>query len=372
MGLSAESVIVYGATGWTGQLVSRTLHERGVRVIVAGRGLEKLQMLAASLPGTRVRHLRSNRASDIAEALAGVAVVVNCAGPSTELGLAVVDAAIAARVHYIDITGEESFVRRLYGTRDAAAFAASIAVLPAFAGKGALGDWGAATAIASLPARPGGDKPLVAIAYAHTSEGFVRPSPGSALSAAGQGFIRPRDRRVAPLERRFDFPPPFGRGAAIRVPGAEDISVVRHTHAAEASTYVSIDPGRALNGAWNQAILGAGFLMPAIARAMLSTPIREALRAIPEPLTGGLPSFAASVEVALPSGIRTMGIVAPDAYTVTSDIVAYGVERLLDGPPKRCGVLAPSELCPGAEALAALERAGKIAVLGWDGPPIQM
>jgi hypothetical protein len=148
--------------------------------------------------------------------------------------------------------------------------------------------------------------------------------------------------------------------------------VVRHTSAAEASTYVSIDPGRFLNGVWNQAIIGAYLLMPAIARALLSTPLREALRAVPDPVSGGLPSFAASIEVAAPSGIHTMGIIAPDAYTVTSEIVAYGVERLVDGSAKRSGVLAPSEISPGPASLDALERAGKIAVMGWDGAPIQM
>ena len=49
----------------------------------------------------------------------------------------------------------------------------------------------------------------------------------------------------------------------------------------EASTYVSIDPGRPINTAWNRAIVGAYLLMPAIARALLPTPLREALQLVP-------------------------------------------------------------------------------------------
>jgi len=361
MGARAAKVMVVGATGWTGRLVAERLHARGFSTVLSGRRRDALAALAAELPGATVRCLPSLKRRDLADALQGIAVVVSCAGPSTELGLDVVDAAIEAGADYIDITGEESFVRRLYGTRDGAASDAGVIVAPAFAGKGALGDWAASVAIGE--GGWGDEAPLVAIAYAHTSAGFVRPSPGSALSAAGQGFIRAQERRMARLRRDFDFPPPFGRGEAVRVPGAEDISVPRHTAAIEASTYVSIDPGRLVNALWNRAFVGAYLFMPAIATALRSTPLRGALARLPSPVDDGGPSFAAAVDVHTPRARQRLGVVAMDAYSVTSEIVAYGVERLVSSRPPLRGVLAPSQIVSARTALSELSRRRAIDVL---------
>ncbi len=174
---------------------------------------------ATELPGTQVRRIdfgdpAASRSFD------GVRVVVNCAGPSSDVALSVVDAAIRARAHYVDVTGERSFVQRLHGTRAAAAASADVVIAPAFAGKGALGDWAASVLASRQRYRERGVRPRVSIAYAHTSEGFVRPSPGSALSAAAEGFLHTREQTPAPLRRSFAFPSPFGRGEALRVPGA--------------------------------------------------------------------------------------------------------------------------------------------------------
>ncbi len=103
--------------------------------------------------------------------------------------------------------------------------------------------------------------------------------------------------------------------------------------------------------------------MSALGGAMRSAPGRGALRRGPEPVRGGPPSFAASVELADALDSATMAILAPDAYTVTSEILAFGVERLLESPPDRRGILAPSQVVSAEEALRTLERRGALAVL---------
>jgi len=343
-------------------LVARALHRQGLGLTLAGRREDALRALAGTLPGTNIRRVDFTEAKS-GDALEGVRVVVNCAGPSSDGALAVVDAAIRARAHYIDVTGERSFVHRLHGTRDAAAASAGVIVAPGFAGKGALGDWATSLIVERKRHGERGIRPRVSIAYAHTSEGFVRPSAASALSAASEGFLRMRETTSAPLRRAFKFPSPFGHGDALRVPGVEDLSVHRHVDAEHVHTYISIDPGRAFNALWVAAILASVPLMSVLAGAMRSNSGRSALRAGPDPVLGGPPSFAVSVEVSDPLETTSISIVAPDAYTVTSEILALGVERLLDVPAGLAGVLAPAQIVPAEDGLRALEERRALLVL---------
>ncbi len=97
--------LIYGATGYTGVLIARLAVARGLRPIVAGRNRELVESLAAelSLPH-RVFGLDAPAA--VTRALAGVEVVLNCAGPFVRTALPLVDACAANRIHYVDITGE--------------------------------------------------------------------------------------------------------------------------------------------------------------------------------------------------------------------------------------------------------------------------
>jgi hypothetical protein len=131
----------------------------------------------------------------------------------------------------------------------------------------------------------------------------------------------------------------------------------------EVATYVSIDPGGALNEIWTSAIGAAVPVMPLIAQALLSERSRRALGRLPEPVSDGAPSFAASIEVTSALSRAAMGVLAADAYTVTSEIVALGVECLLGSPPAEGGVLAPAQIVEPARALRELEARRAIAVL---------
>jgi hypothetical protein len=358
------NVAIYGATGWTGRLVAAALSARRIDVVLIGRRADALARLAQHIPGAT--WIAASDGPSLARALEDTQVVVNCAGPSEDGGIAVVDAAIAACTDYLDVSGEETFVRRVYGSRDAGAHDAGVVIAPAFAGKGALGDWGASLLVAELGTAFAGSATDISIAYAHTSLGFLRPSRGSALAAASQQFLRLRDRRRAPPMREFDFPRPFGHGRAIRVPGTEDVSIATHQPVAETATYIAIDPGGPTNRLWCELILGAAPLMPAIAAAMQSPIGRRLLGAGLEPLASRQPTFGAAIEARRFGETRQMAIVASDAYTVTAAIVALGAERMLRRDRGLSGVLAPSRLCDPANALAELQSLGALYCLRHD------
>jgi short subunit dehydrogenase-like uncharacterized protein len=123
------SLLVYGANGYTGALIAERAAATRLPAIVAGRRAESVEALGARLRLT-TRVFGLDDPSGIDAALAGVKVVVNCAGPFSRTAAPLVDACLRARVHYLDITGELEVLESL-AARDAEARAAGITVLPA-------------------------------------------------------------------------------------------------------------------------------------------------------------------------------------------------------------------------------------------------
>src|SRR5688500_20337930 len=98
------ALLIYGVTGYTGRLILSRCRARGRRPILAGRS-EAVGELARShgLPATVVG-LEDPPALE--RALAGLKVVLHCAGPFSRTSRPIADACVAAGVHYLDITGE--------------------------------------------------------------------------------------------------------------------------------------------------------------------------------------------------------------------------------------------------------------------------
>jgi len=130
-------VIVYGATGFTGKLVAAELSTRAdLKITLAGRSNEKLQALAKRLQPTAKCARMDVEAVSVTDTLAleklcrKGRVVIACAGPFLQVGMPVVDACIAAGTHYVDITGEFPFVRRVIEKHHAAAEQAHLFIVP--------------------------------------------------------------------------------------------------------------------------------------------------------------------------------------------------------------------------------------------------
>lgn len=97
--------LLYGANGYTGKLIAREAVRQGLKPILAGRNRDALDALAQELGLTR-RLFELNRPAEIARNLEGVPLVLNCAGPFSATVGPMLDACLATRVHYLDITGE--------------------------------------------------------------------------------------------------------------------------------------------------------------------------------------------------------------------------------------------------------------------------
>ncbi|MCU1490593.1 MAG: trans-acting enoyl reductase, partial [Acidimicrobiaceae bacterium] len=123
-----QPFLVYGATGYTGELIARLAAARGMRAILAGRRKDALAPLAESL-GLEYRLASLDDAASLDAALEGVPVVVHCAGPFSRMSKPMVDACLRKGVHYLDITGEIE-VFEATARRDAEAKKAGVMLMP--------------------------------------------------------------------------------------------------------------------------------------------------------------------------------------------------------------------------------------------------
>jgi uncharacterized protein YbjT (DUF2867 family) len=367
------TVVVYGASGWTGSQVARALHSRGIPLVLAGRSADKLAQLNDTLDrSAAIRVAIAGDSNELERALAGANVVVNCAGPFVDSGLEIVNAAMRVGAHYLDVSGEESHVARVYELHEAAA-ARGVSVCPAFAGKGALGDLGAEVAATPQLHARGIDE--VAVAYAHGLREATRPSLASILAIAGQGVFQRGNAEAARslVARSFGFPPPFDRGLALRVPAAETISIPRHLRARRVVGFISLAPGHPVNEPWARLCAAAAPAIPLFARVLFSEWGRFHLRLyLPPPERADREdSFAVSIEVQAGDQSARLAMIARDAYGITAEVVALAVTRILFGPRPRAGVLAPSELCAPAATLDHLQRSGAISIFRPRATPAQ-
>jgi short subunit dehydrogenase-like uncharacterized protein len=120
--------MIYGANGYTGELIAREAKRQGKSPIVAGRSAAKIDALARalSLP-SKVFHLKTQ--SSLEDALRGVGLVLNCAGPFSKTAESMMRACIAASAHYLDITGEIDVLEGAHRF-DAQARAAGVVLCP--------------------------------------------------------------------------------------------------------------------------------------------------------------------------------------------------------------------------------------------------
>ncbi|HVJ53212.1 MAG TPA: saccharopine dehydrogenase NADP-binding domain-containing protein [Aliidongia sp.] len=122
------SLMIYGATGYTGKLLARVAKERGLAPILAGRSADRLKPVADALGFTW-------RAIDLADAaaldagLADIDTVLHIAGPFSHTSRSMLDACLRTGTHYLDITGEID-VFEACAARDGEAQAAGIMVMP--------------------------------------------------------------------------------------------------------------------------------------------------------------------------------------------------------------------------------------------------
>jgi short subunit dehydrogenase-like uncharacterized protein len=120
--------LLYGANGYTAQLMIPLAANYGLTPILAGRSAEKLAPLAEQY-GLTYRAFDLNAPQAVRDGLSDVKAVLHCAGPFMHTSKPMLTACLELGVHYLDITGEVSVFEYAHSQHEAA-LKAGITVLP--------------------------------------------------------------------------------------------------------------------------------------------------------------------------------------------------------------------------------------------------
>ena len=123
-----NNFLIYGANGYTGELITRFAVERGMRPIIAGRNANAIGELAAK-HGLEYRVFSLDEKPKLDAALGEVDMVLHCAGPFSLTSRRMVEACIRNRKHYTDITGEITVFESCAAIHDRA-WEAGVMVMP--------------------------------------------------------------------------------------------------------------------------------------------------------------------------------------------------------------------------------------------------
>jgi len=113
-------IVLYGATGYTGELTARAMVASGARPVLAGRDQSRLRALAARIPSAgdgaelETAVATAEEPGSLRDLIGAGDVLVSTAGPFMRVGRPVVSAAVDAGAVYLDSTGEPPFIRQVF------------------------------------------------------------------------------------------------------------------------------------------------------------------------------------------------------------------------------------------------------------------
>jgi short subunit dehydrogenase-like uncharacterized protein len=232
----AGRIVLFGATGYTGDLTARALVARGQRPVLAARNPERLGALASELGGLETRVADVGRPETVRALVEPGDVLVSTVGPFARWGEPAVEAAIDGGAHYLDSTGEGPFIRSVFERFGPRAEAAGVGLVTAFGY-----DWVPGNLAGALALRDAGEGATrLEIGYFAPGGGSSSMSGGTRASAAGV-MLEPsfgwrggrlETERGAKRARSFELKP--GKQAmAVSVGSSEHLALPRLASALE-------------------------------------------------------------------------------------------------------------------------------------------
>ena len=331
---SNRCVTVFGAYGHTGRFVVSELCKRGWTPILSGRDADKLNAVGAAHPGLAVRAASVDSPASLDRALEGAAAVINCAGPFASTSAPVIEAALRARIPYLDVAAELEANVDTFAHYAARAHEAGVVIVPAMAFYGGLGDLLATAAMGDWTVAD-----EICIAY-----GLSSWQPTLGTRAAGTVSKQRRDgRRVVFTKGRMEFrtdaapivdwtfPAPLGKQPMVaEFTMADTVTISRHLRTPEIRSYMTV-----------------------AAVKDLSNPDLSPPSAVD---ASGRSSQTFLVEVvARSAGMeRRVAASGQDIYAISAPLVVEATERVLRGQVHTAGVLSAGEAFAARDFLESL------------------
>jgi short subunit dehydrogenase-like uncharacterized protein len=219
-------IVLFGATGYTGEGTARALVARGAKPVLAARSVERLERLAHELGGLETRVADIERPETVRALVQGRDVLVSTVGPFLRWGAPAIDAAIDAGAVYIDSSGDPAFIRRVFEDYGRRAERTGASLLTAFGFDWVPGNLAGALALSEA----GQEATRVQIGY--FGQGAAGSSGGTQASVIGALFEpsfafrggRLKTERIGARVRKFDLRD-SRRQLAISIGGSEHLTL---------------------------------------------------------------------------------------------------------------------------------------------------
>ncbi|USD22843.1 saccharopine dehydrogenase NADP-binding domain-containing protein [Microbulbifer variabilis] len=238
--MNNKNIMIYGAYGYTGELIARQAVALGYRPILAGRNAQKLQPLAEAL-NLPAMAIDLGNTEVLERSLRDVYLVIHCAGPFSATAESMMRACLNTRTHYQDITGEISVYETAHRLDDEAK-AKGVVLCPGAGFDVIPTDCLAAALHQALPS-------ATHLALGFDSESSL--SPGTAktsIESLGMGGAIRRNGKIetighGQLTRTIDF----GRGEkfAVAIPWGDISTAFHSTGIQNIEAYIPMSPARA-------------------------------------------------------------------------------------------------------------------------------
>jgi hypothetical protein len=331
---ASPPILVYGAYGHTGRFIVAELINKGFTPVLSGRDSQRLAAVSSVHGGLDVRAASLDDPTALARALAGTAAVINAAGPFAITASPMVEAAIRARLPYLDIAAEPDVAAATIEHHGTRALSAGVVLAPAIGFYGGLGNLVATAAMGDWP-----QADEITLAYALSS---WKPTLGTRATIEAAEQRRGGHRLVfsnnrlelrnddAPITE-WDFPEPIGRQVvAAEFTTADSVTMSRHLKTRRVHEYMTLAPLRDL------------------ADPDLSPPHAVDVR--------GRSAQTFLIEAVVCRGTlqRRAVVRGQDIYAVTAPLVVEAMRRLLAQPEQWHGVVSAGELGDARGFLNAL------------------
>ncbi|MCU1229015.1 MAG: hypothetical protein JWO97_1899 [Acidobacteria bacterium] len=319
--------LIYGANGYTGELIAREAVKRGETPILAGRSAEKIAPLAREL-GLESRAFALDKPQ-----LDGVSLVLHCAGPFVQTSAPMVRACLDAGVHYLDITGEISVFEAIFALDDEAR-RRNVMLVPGVGFDVVPTDCLAAQLAAQMP-----DATELVLAFHPKGGELSRGTMKTMIESIGEGGAIRRNGRIVRVPVAFDardIPFSGGTKSTMTIPWG-DVSTAFHSTGIPNIRVYLATPRKAIARARR---------MRAFLPLLSPKPIRRLLQKFADRRSGPDAAKRASGrvylwgEVSNGSETRSMTLETPEGYAFTAVAAVSAVKRVLGAP--RGGAFTPS------------------------------
>ncbi|WP_422122446.1 saccharopine dehydrogenase family protein [Planococcus sp. X10-3] len=314
--------LIYGAYGYTGELIAREAKKRGMSPVLAGRNREMVNYLAKELE-LEARVFPVDQAT--AEHLADIDLVLHCAGPFQKTTPPMIKACLEAGADYLDITGEIAVFEHSFA-QDGKAKAAGITICSGVGFDVIPTDCTARKLNELMP-------DAVTLALGFDSDSGISPGTyKTMIQGLGSGSAERRDGQLVPVpigsqRRKIDF----GRGtkSAMGIPWG-DVSTAYHTTGIpNITTWIPMKKSRIL-GARLFSPAGSVLSRPVIQKRLKNMVVRRVIGP-DEKLRSDTPAFIWGEARNAAGVVTTVRIKTANVYDLTVFGALEVASRLLDG-----------------------------------------